>query len=144
MTLENTVGPDQNQASALAAASEAEEHEKAKAELSELLRQIDQTKAEADEARTLINGLGDKAQRATHGFDEYNLDLVQGALEKAHNVVVAALASLDKPTVSAALLTLHKAAQGLRPNGVNVPRIEMKLMELAEFFDVARQIVWEA
>ena len=93
-----------------------------------------------------MKGLGDKARTARYGFDfaEDSLDNAQAALEKAHDWVKASLASLDKPAASAALITLHRAAQGLRRPGVNVQRIEMKLMELAEFFDIAREIVWEA
>jgi hypothetical protein len=70
MPSQDIVGPDQNQASPLAAMPEAEEHAKAKAELSELLRQIDQTKAEADDARTLVKRLGDKARRVADRYVE--------------------------------------------------------------------------
>jgi hypothetical protein len=97
MRSQDIVGPDQNQVSQLAAMPEAEEHATAKAELSELLRQIDQTKAEAGDARTLVKRLGDKARRVTDRYAESDLDEAQSALEGAHYWVEAALESLDKP-----------------------------------------------
>jgi hypothetical protein len=74
----NTVGPDQNQASGLAAMSEAEKQEKAKAELSDLLRQIDQTKVQADEAQALINRPSNRARRTTEALAESSARKLSG------------------------------------------------------------------
>jgi hypothetical protein len=155
MTPENIAGPDQNRASPLAAMSEAEERKMAKAQLSDLLDQIDQTQAEAAKARALMDCLGDKARTVADWYAEDNLDDAQKALEGAHNWVEAYLAYFDKPdepdepkrddsALIAALITLHGAAQRLRRPSVNVERIEMKLIELAEFFDITSEIFWEA
>jgi hypothetical protein len=156
MTKENIVGPDQREAaSPLAAMSEAEEREKAKAGLSDLLGQIGRTQAEADEARRLMNRLGDKARRAADGYGPDALDEAQTALKRAHAwVVEASLASFDKPhergdsnredsAVSGALNTLHSAAQRLGRPGENVARMEMKLVQLAEIFDARGEIFSE-
>ena len=141
--------------SPLAAMTEAEEGEKAKAELSDLLDQIDQTKAEADEAQALIDRLGDRARKAANCYGaQHDLDEAQRALKRAYVWVEASLMWLGKPEpdrptredtpVGAALIALHRAAQRLRRPGVNVPRIEMKLVELAEIFDIANEIVRKA
>jgi hypothetical protein len=153
MNQENIAGPDQKQAaSPVAAMFEAEDREKAKAELSDLFDQIDQTKAEAHQARALIKCLGDKARRAVADYRvEADLMEAQAALKKADAWVEASLVSLDKPDdrdkprrgdtpVSAALMTLHRAAQQLRCPGVDVVRMEMKIFELAEVFDIADEI----
>jgi hypothetical protein len=79
----------------------------------------------------------------------------QRALKKADAWVAASLGWLDKPDgadeptredspTSAALLTLNSAAQRLRHPRVNTVRLEMKIFELAECFDIAREIVGNA
>jgi hypothetical protein len=153
MSHENIAGCDQKQAaSPRAAMSEAEEREKAKAELSDLRDQIDQTKAEADQAHEMIKCLGDRARKAADSYGvEDDVDEAQAALKRAYAWVEASLVSLDKPDepdkpmredtpVTAALMTLHRAAQRLRRPGVNVVRMEMKIFELAECFDIANDI----
>jgi hypothetical protein len=71
MTQENIAGPHQNRASPLAAMSEAEEHEEAMTELSDFRDQIDRTMAEADEAQSMMDRLGDEARNAadTYGVE---------------------------------------------------------------------------
>jgi hypothetical protein len=130
VTHKNIAGPDEKQAaSPCAAISEAEEHEKAKAELSDLRDQLDQTKAEADQAHEMIH--------------------------RAHVWVEASLASLDDPDradkperddspVMAALITLQMAAERFRDPRVDVVRMERKIVELAKIFDAADQIVRNA
>jgi hypothetical protein len=157
MSHENIAGCDQKQAaSPLAAMSEAEERGNSKAELSDLLDQIDQTRAEADQAHALIKCLDDKARKMVADYSvEDDLMEAQTALKKAYAWVEASLEALDKsdradkperedsPT-SAALFTLHRAVQRLRRLGVNVGRMEMKVVELMEMFDIASEIVPKA
>jgi hypothetical protein len=154
MTQENTVRTEQSQAKArMEARSEAEELVNAKEELSELLDQVDQTKAEVKMALALIHCLGERARKAADDCGVADdLDEAQTALRSAYRWVNASLAWLDKPDdpdkpkrerdrVSAALTTLHRAGHRLRGPGVNLPRLEMRLIELAEFFDMAGEIV---
>jgi hypothetical protein len=154
MTQENIVGPGQKEAAApLAAMSEAEQREKAKAELSDLRDQFDQTRAEADQAHEMIKCLGNKARRIVADYCvEDDVMAGQKAFKTAYAWVEESLASLNKPDgtdkperedspVSAALFTLLGAVQRLRRLGVNVGRMEMKVVELMEMFDIAREIV---
>jgi hypothetical protein len=68
MTQKNIAGPHQNPASPLAAMSEAEEHEEAMTELSDLRDQIDRIMAEADEAQFMMDRLGDEARNAADSY----------------------------------------------------------------------------
>jgi hypothetical protein len=52
----------------------------------------------------------------------------------------------DRPTreetpVSTALITLHKAMRRLPRPGLNITRMDLKLLELAECFDIANDVV---
>jgi hypothetical protein len=157
MSQENIAEPDQKQAaSSLTAMSEAEELEKAKAELSNLRDQINQTKEEAAKADALIKCLGDRARTAAGDyFVEFDLMDAHGALKRAYAWVEASLASLDDPDrtdkpehddspVTAALITLQMAAQRFRDPRVDVARMERKIAKLGKIFDTADQIVRNA
>jgi hypothetical protein len=96
MTQENIAGPDQNRASPLAAMSEAKEHEKVMTEPSDLLDQIEQTKGSAEEARFMIDLLGDEVRNAADSYGvEDNLGEAQSALNCALASLKASLALLE-------------------------------------------------
>jgi hypothetical protein len=76
--------------------SEAEEHEEAMTELSDLRAQIDRTMAEADEAQFMMDLLGDEARNAPDSYGvEDNLTEAQSALNSALASVKASLALLE-------------------------------------------------